>query len=163
MGMCAYLVGMGMCAYLVGMGMCGYLVGMGMCLYVGMSLVGYGVMCGCIVGMGMSLRVGMSLAWVWCGYVWVCRWYGYVVGTGWHRCIGCIKLQAIFCKRATNYKGLLRKITCKDKESYGSWPPCMSLPRSYSTTQRHINDIPIPMMSYIHICMYIHVYLYVYV
>jgi len=31
--------------------------------------------------------------------------------TEWRRPIGCLKLQVIFCKRATNYRALLRKIT----------------------------------------------------
>jgi len=44
--------------------------------------------------------------------------------TGWRRPIGCLKLQVILHKRATNYRALLRKMTCKDKASYGSSPPC---------------------------------------
>ena len=47
------------------------------------------------------------------------------------RPIGCLKLQVIFRKRATNYRALLRKMTytdkrrmtCKDKASYTSLPP----------------------------------------
>jgi len=35
--------------------------------------------------------------------------------TGWRRCIGCFKLQVSFCKRATNYRALLRKETYNDK------------------------------------------------
>jgi len=46
--------------------------------------------------------------------------------TGWRKCVGCLKLLVIFCKRATNYRALLRKMTCKDKASYGSSPPCSS-------------------------------------
>ena len=42
--------------------------------------------------------------------------------TGWQRPIGCLKVQVIFRKRATNYKALLRKMTFKDKASYGSSP-----------------------------------------
>ena len=38
--------------------------------------------------------------------------------TGWRRPTGRLKLQVIFCKRATNYRNLLRKMTCKDKASY---------------------------------------------
>ena len=45
-------------------------------------------------------------------------------GTGWRRCIGCLKVQVIFCKRATNYRALLRNMTCEDKASYDSTPPC---------------------------------------
>jgi len=40
--------------------------------------------------------------------------------TGWRRPIGCRNLQIIFRKRATNYRALLRKMTYKDKASYGS-------------------------------------------
>ena len=35
----------------------------------------------------------------------------------WRRSIGCRKSQVIFCKRATNCRILLRKMTCKDKAS----------------------------------------------
>jgi len=45
--------------------------------------------------------------------------------TGWRRPIGCLKLQFIFRKRATNYRALLRKMTYKDKASYGSSPICI--------------------------------------
>jgi len=44
--------------------------------------------------------------------------------TGWRRHIRCLKLQVIFRKRATDYRALLREMTCKDKTSYGSSPPC---------------------------------------
>ena len=44
--------------------------------------------------------------------------------TGWRRLIGCLKLQVISCKRATNCRALLRKMTYKDTASYGSLPPC---------------------------------------
>ena len=40
--------------------------------------------------------------------------------TGWRRHIGCLKLQVIFRKRATNHKALLQKMTYKDKASYES-------------------------------------------
>jgi len=43
--------------------------------------------------------------------------------TVWRRLIGCLKLQ-VFRKRATNYRALLRKMTCTDKATYGSSPPC---------------------------------------
>ena len=45
--------------------------------------------------------------------------------TGWQRCIGCLKFQISFHKRATNYMALLREITYKDKASYASSPPCV--------------------------------------
>jgi len=44
--------------------------------------------------------------------------------TVWRRPIGCLKLQVIFRKRATNYRALLQKMTYKDKASYGSLLPC---------------------------------------
>jgi len=51
--------------------------------------------------------------------------YGALYGaTGWLKCIGCLKLQVSFRKRATNYCVFLRKMTCKDAASYGSSPPC---------------------------------------
>jgi len=43
-------------------------------------------------------------------YVWVSM---YSQDTGWRRPIGCLKLQVIFRKRATNYRALLRKMTDK--------------------------------------------------
>ena len=46
------------------------------------------------------------------------------LAAGWRRPIGCLKLQVIFRKRATNYRALLRKMTYKDKGSYRSSPPC---------------------------------------
>jgi len=45
--------------------------------------------------------------------------------TGRRRPIGCLKLQVIFRKSATNHRALLRKMTYKDKASYGSSPHCM--------------------------------------
>jgi len=46
--------------------------------------------------------------------------------TGWRRLIGSPMLQIIFHKRATKYRSLLRKMTCKEKGSYESSPPCNS-------------------------------------
>ena len=46
--------------------------------------------------------------------------------TRWRRPIGCLKLQVISCKGATNLRALLRKMTYKDKASYGSLPPCIT-------------------------------------
>jgi len=73
-------------------------------------------------------------------HIYIAR-YGNVC-TGWRRPIGCLKLQVIFRKRATNYRALLRKITYKDKASYGSSPPCtytqahpLSLFLSHTNTQ----------------------------
>ena len=36
--------------------------------------------------------------------------------------IGCLQLQVIFHKRATNHRSLLRKVTYEDKASYDSTP-----------------------------------------
>jgi len=44
---------------------------------------------------------------------------------GWRRCIARLKLQVSFCKRATNYRALLRKITRKGKAFYGCSPLCI--------------------------------------
>jgi len=51
------------------------------------------------------------------------------VCTGWQRLIGCLTLQIIFHKRATNYRAFLRKMTYKDKASYESMshPTCVTL------------------------------------
>jgi len=43
---------------------------------------------------------------------------------GWRRHIRCLESQVIFDNRATNYRALLREMTCEDKACYGSWPPC---------------------------------------
>ena len=51
---------------------------------------------------------------------WIQRCYG----AGGRRLIGCLKLQVICRKRATNYRALLRKMTYEDKASCGSWLPC---------------------------------------
>jgi len=45
--------------------------------------------------------------------------------TEWRRPIGCLKLQVTFCNRATKYRAFLREMTSRDKESYGSLPPCI--------------------------------------
>ena len=47
--------------------------------------------------------------------------------TGWRRLIRCLKLQVIFCKRATKCRVLLRKMTYEDKASYDLKPPCRYL------------------------------------
>jgi len=51
--------------------------------------------------------------------------------TGWRKLIGSPKLQIIFHKRATKYRALLRKMTYKDKGSYGSSPPCNIFDRMF--------------------------------
>jgi len=67
-------------------------------------------------------------------------------GTGWRRPIGYLKLQVIFCKRATNYGALLREMTCKDKASCGS-------SRSFRWM---IWFLYIHIQIYLYICIYIH-------
>ena len=47
---------------------------------------------------------------------------------GWRRLTGCLKLQVIFRKRATNYRALLPKLTYKDDASRDSTLPCTSIP-----------------------------------
>ena len=47
--------------------------------------------------------------------------------TGWRRLIGCLKLQVIFCKRATNCRALLQKMTYRDKPFCASSPPCVRI------------------------------------
>jgi len=46
--------------------------------------------------------------------------------TGWQRPIGSLNLQVLLCKRASNDRALLRKMTYEDKASYDSTPPCES-------------------------------------
>jgi len=50
-----------------------------------------------------------------------------ILCTGQRSPIGCLKLQVIFRKRATSYRALLRKITCKDKASYGCSLHCRGI------------------------------------
>jgi len=57
--------------------------------------------------------------------------------TGWRRPTGCLKLQIIF----TNCRALLRKMTCKDKASYGVSPPvplCRHLPPRHCMLRMYI-------------------------
>jgi len=72
--------------------------------------------------------------------------------TGWRRLIGCLELQVIFRKRATNYRALLQKMTYGDKASYDSTPPC--------TTERLYpvyNSCVLLQQSILH-CLCIHMY-----
>ena len=61
--------------------------------------------------------------------------------TEWRRVIGCLKLQVIFCKRATEYRALWRKMTCRDKASYDSTPPCTLLDHTLQQTATHCNTL----------------------
>ena len=60
--------------------------------------------------------------------------YVTLVDIGCRRLIGCLTLQVIFRKRATNYRALLREMTCKDKASYDSTPLCITHFRNTSLT-----------------------------
>jgi len=90
--------------------------------------------------------------------------YGY---TGWRRCIGWLNLHVIFRKRATNSRALLRKMTCKDKASYGSSPPCIScamwlseLFSSYGKRKLSGSFVDKYICIY-YICTYIDTYIYI--
>ena len=50
--------------------------------------------------------------------------YKRLSNTGLRRLIACLQLQLIFCKKATEYRALLRKSTYKDKAYCGSLPLC---------------------------------------
>jgi len=56
----------------------------------------------------------------------------------WQRCIRCLKLYISFCKRATNYRAFLRKMTCKDKASYASSPPCSCMCTPFHRKLAHL-------------------------
>jgi len=87
------------------------------------------------------------------------------VNTGWRRPIGCLSLQNFFARKgATNYRALLRKITYKDKASYGSSPPCIY----YEWDRKCICVcvylcILVYIYSQIHIYIYICIYIYTYI
>ena len=53
--------------------------------------------------------------------------------THYRRCVGCLKLQVSFHTRDFNYRAILQKGAYKDKESYGSSPPCTYALRIDST------------------------------
>ena len=58
--------------------------------------------------------------------------------TEWRRRIGCLKLQVIFRKRATNYRALLWKMTYKDKASYDFTAPRIDSRRQVLLNVRQI-------------------------
>ena len=86
--------------------------------------------------------------------------------TGWRRLIGSPKLQIIFHKRAIKYRSLLRKMTCKDKGSYGSSPPCNTAsPLDVYLYMTYIHSQYISIRMYIsmriHTCMHrLHLHLW---
>jgi len=70
--------------------------------------------------------------------------------TGWRRLIGCLKLQVIFFKRATNYRAVLRKMSYEDVASYDPTPPCIQHQRhTYTSAHSYV---------YIYLCMYIYIH-----
>jgi len=72
---------------------------------------------------GMNLTVAQSSkSQVWSTLMHV---YASIHDTGWQRPIGCLKLQVIFRKRATNYRAVLWNMTYKHKASCGSSPLCV--------------------------------------
>jgi len=81
-----------------------------------------------------------------------------ILNMGWQRPIGCLKLQVIFCKRATNYGALLRKMTYKDKASYGS-----SLPYIYDIVPCHMYTHTLsPRHTYTYVYIHTHTYIFMY-
>jgi len=60
------------------------------------------------------------------------------IDTGWRRCIGCLKFQVSFRKRATNYRALSQEMTYKDNASYASSPPCTTT-RTHTHNKAHCN------------------------
>jgi len=72
----------------------------------------------------------------------------YMSHTGWQRLIGCLKLQVIFCKRATNCRALLRKMTCKNKPSYASSPPCTTHTNELCRTYEQVVSLHIWWVTY---------------
>jgi len=90
------------------------------------------------------------------------------LSAGWRRPIGCLKLQAIFHERATNYRAFLRKMTSKDEASYGSSPPCTRCIHIYICIYVsrcihiyiYIRTNTIYMYTSIHIDMYTHTHRY---
>ena len=77
-----------------------------------------------------------------------------LVAAGWRRLIGCLKLQVVFRKRATNYRALLRKMTYEDKASYHSMPPCRS-----RVCKHHYKYVYVCM----HICTCVQMYIFRYI
>ena len=76
--------------------------------------------------------------------------------TGWRRPIGCLQLQVIFRKRATNHRSLSRKMTHKDKACYASWPPSTRF-----MTHLYV-CLSLSLYIYTLICMYLYVYICAY-
>ena len=91
--------------------------------------------------------------------------------TGWRRLIGSPKLQIIFHKRATKYTSLLRKMTCKDKGSYESSPPCThDIPQVSMVKQGFVtfslspsNSMCVCMCACACVCVYVYIHVHTYI
>ena len=97
-------------------------------LYVCMYVCSYGCVFVCMfvcmhVCMHVRIHVCMCIYTYIFMRIYMCALSKYIC-TGWWRPIGCLKLQVIFRKRATNYRALLREMIYEDKASYVSSPPC---------------------------------------
>jgi len=69
-----------------------------------------------------------------------------VLTTGWSRPIGCLISWFTFCRLATNYRALFRKMTYKHKASYESLPLCtkrQGMP-SFLHLDCHFLNLPSP-------------------
>jgi len=78
--------------------------------------------------------------------------------TGWRRFTGCLKMQVIFCKRATNHRALLQKMTYEDKASSLHHPVPHDIYMGYymySHTHVHLYKF-----AYIHIHIRTHKHIY---
>jgi len=97
----------------------------------------------------------ISTYWVVCAYIWY-----RVAKTLWYP-----KLQVIFRTRATNYRAHLRRITYKDKTSYGSSAPCIYVYiickhgciYVYAHNLHTLLNIVL-YENYVHICICVHVF-----
>jgi len=100
-----------------------------------------------------------------CVYVCVCTrtTTSKVYTRGWCRVIGCLKLQVIYRKRATNYEALLREMTYKDKASYDSTPPfiCRVQISVCACKGSNVFACVCAIHMYVYICVYIQDYTYI--
>jgi len=84
------------------------------------------------------------------------------------RPIGCLKLQVVSHKRATNYRALLQKMTYGDKTSYGVSPPCKSILDPTKRNQTYNSFVPwhcVEIAEYLELhhtssFWFLHVYIY---
>jgi len=88
-----------------------------LCIWIGIA---YGYSFGVMVRVRMCVCVYMCVCVCMCTYV-----HAYDVYRVAKICIGFLKLQVSFRKRAPNYRALLRVLIYKDNASYASSPPCI--------------------------------------